>query len=188
MEHAITSQVFSSLFTIRWVLSPYLKLKGLFPASPKKVSFPRQISSNHNIVVLCKTRRSSLSLWSAWHPNVLRLAVLRSTYGSLRTKERNLKWAELKYRCWYLLTVHWRLPWQDDYDELEPRIRIFKVSEHRLHAVGTLGIFTKARLALDWHPRVLGDLAQLVRKTPDKIKIDKACKGAILAFTPIHAI
>jgi len=40
------------------------------------------------------------------------------------------------------------------------------VSEHRLHAVRSLGVFTETWLALDGHPSVLRDFTQLVSETP----------------------
>lgn len=51
------------------------------------------------------------------------------------------------------------------------------MSEHGLHAVCTLGVLAEAGLALDWHPGVLGDLAQLVCETPE-IEVD--------LFWPFH--
>jgi len=38
--------------------------------------------------------------------------------------------------------------------------------EHGLHAVCALGVLAEAGLALDRHPGVLGDLAQLVGEAP----------------------
>lgn len=38
--------------------------------------------------------------------------------------------------------------------------------EHRLHAVCPLGIFAETRLTLDRHPRILGNLPQLVCEVP----------------------
>lgn len=61
-------------------------------------------------------------------------------------------------------TVNRRLPGQDDDDELQPAVGVLQVSEHGLHAVGSLSIFAETRLALYWHPGVLRDLPQLVSK------------------------
>ena len=44
---------------------------------------------------------------------------------------------------------------QDHDDELQPSVGVLQVSEHGLHAVRSLGIFTEARLALNWHPSIL---------------------------------
>jgi len=44
---------------------------------------------------------------------------------------------------------------QDYNDELQPGVGVLQVSEHRLHAVGSLGVFTETRLALDGHPSIL---------------------------------
>ena len=66
----------------------------------------------------------------------------------------------------WVLTVDGGLPGQDDDDELQAGVGVLQVSEHGLHAVGPLGVFTEARLALDGHPSVLGDLTQLVREAP----------------------
>lgn len=42
------------------------------------------------------------------------------------------------------------------------------MSEHGLHAVRSLGVLAEARLALDGHAGVLGDLAQLVGEGPEQ--------------------
>ena len=68
----------------------------------------------------------------------------------------------------WFLTIDGGLPWQDDDDELQASVGVLQVSEHGLHAVCSLGVFTEARLALDGHPSVLGDLTQLVREVPGK--------------------
>lgn len=60
------------------------------------------------------------------------------------------------------LTVDRSLPRQDDHHQLEALVGVLEVSEHGLHAVCSLGVFTEARLALDGHPCVPGDLPQLI--------------------------
>lgn len=70
--------------------------------------------------------------------------------------------------CCYFGTVNRRLPRQDYDDELQPAVGVLQVSEHGLHAVGSLSIFAETRLALYWHPGILGDLPQLVSKGPER--------------------
>lgn len=66
------------------------------------------------------------------------------------------------------LTIDWRFAGQDDHNQLQTHVRHFQVFEHRLHAVGSLGVFTEARLPLNGHPGVLGDLSQLVSEAPNE--------------------
>ena len=66
------------------------------------------------------------------------------------------------------LTVDWGLSRQDDDDELQSRVGVLQVPEHGLHTVGSLGVFTETRLALDGHPSILGDLTQLVCEVPEE--------------------
>jgi len=54
-----------------------------------------------------------------------------------------------------VLTVNRRFPRQDDHDQLQADIRHLEVFEHGLHAVGSLGVFTEAWLALNWHSSIL---------------------------------
>ncbi len=63
------------------------------------------------------------------------------------------------------LTIDRSLSWQDDDDELQSGVRVLQVSEHGLHAVRSLGVFTETRLALDGHPSILRDFTQLVSET-----------------------
>lgn len=53
------------------------------------------------------------------------------------------------------VTIDRSFSWQDDDDELKSRVCVFQVSEHGLHAVCSLGVFTETRLALDGHPSIL---------------------------------
>lgn len=58
-----------------------------------------------------------------------------------------------------LCTIDRCLPGQDDDDELQAGVGVLKVSEHGLHAVGSLGVFTETRLTLNGHPGIFRDLA-----------------------------
>lgn len=68
------------------------------------------------------------------------------------------------------LTIHRCLSRENHDNELQPNVSQLQVFEHGLHTVRTLCVFAEARLALDGHPCVLGDLAQLVCKTPTDTK------------------
>ena len=57
-----------------------------------------------------------------------------------------------------LITIDGSFARQDDDDELQSSVGVFEVSEHGLHAVRSLGVFTKTRLALDRHSSILRDL------------------------------
>ena len=63
-------------------------------------------------------------------------------------------------------TIDGGLSGQDDHDELQADVGHLEVLEHGLHAVRPLGVLAEAGLALDGHPRILGDLPQLVREAP----------------------
>ena len=52
-------------------------------------------------------------------------------------------------------TVDRRFSRQDHDDELQPSVGVLQVSEHGLHAVRSLCVFTETRLALNWHPSIL---------------------------------
>lgn len=56
---------------------------------------------------------------------------------------------------------------QDDHHQLKAGVRVLQMPEHGLHAVRPLGIFTEARLALDGHPSVSGDLSELLCEGPE---------------------
>lgn len=64
------------------------------------------------------------------------------------------------------LTIDWCFSWQNDHDQLQPSVSVLEVSEHGLHAVGSLGIFTEAGLPLDWHSSIPGNLPQLLCEGP----------------------
>lgn len=66
----------------------------------------------------------------------------------------------------HLLTIDWRFSWQNYYHELQPSVSVLEVSEHGLHTVSSLGIFAEARLPLDWHSCISGNLPQLFCKGP----------------------
>lgn len=55
----------------------------------------------------------------------------------------------------YFCTIDRCFPRQDYDDELQPTVGVLQVSEHGLHAVSSLGVFTETWLALDWHPSIL---------------------------------
>ena len=75
----------------------------------------------------------------------------------------------LSHSIYYsICTIDRGFPRQDDDDELQSGIRVLQVSEHGLHAVCALGVFTETRLALDWHPSVLRDLSQLIGEAPGR--------------------
>lgn len=67
-----------------------------------------------------------------------------------------------------LRTIDRCFPRQDHDDELQAGVGVLKVSEHGLHAVRSLRVLTETRLALDGHPGVLRDLAQLIREPPKR--------------------
>lgn len=64
------------------------------------------------------------------------------------------------------LTINWCFSWQDDHDKLQASVSVLEVSEHGLHAVGSLRIFTEAGLPLDWHSSIPGNLPQLFCEGP----------------------
>ena len=64
----------------------------------------------------------------------------------------------------HLLTIDWCFSWQNYYNKLQPRISVLEMSEHGLHTVSSLRVFTEARLPLDWHSCISGNLPQLLCK------------------------
>ncbi len=87
------------------------------------------------------------------------------------------------------LTVDGGFSGQDDDDELQSGVGVLQVSEHGLHAVGSLCVLTETRLTLDRHPSVLGDLTQLVRETPVRRNVNRVeCTALLIKPKPKSVI
>lgn len=81
--------------------------------------------------------------------------------GQLKKKKTHKTVTEM-----HSLTIDWCFSWQNDHDKLQPSVSVLEVSEHGLHAVGSLGVFAEAGLALDGHPSIPGNLPQLFCEGP----------------------
>ncbi|KAA8591798.1 hypothetical protein FQN60_017172 [Etheostoma spectabile] len=67
---------------------------------------------------------------------------------------------------------------RDDNDELQSGVGVLQVSEHGLHAVRSLGVFTETRLALDGHPSIFRDFTQLLSLQLTSLLISSCLSGA----------
>lgn len=68
------------------------------------------------------------------------------------------------------LTIDGCLSREDDHHQLKSLVGVLEVSEHGLHAVGSLGVLAEARLTLDGHPCIARDLPQLIRESSEESK------------------
>lgn len=65
-------------------------------------------------------------------------------------------------------TIDGSFPRQDDHHQLQTLVGVFKVPEHGLYTVCSLGIFAEAGLTLDGHPCIPGDFSQLIRECSER--------------------
>lgn len=63
-----------------------------------------------------------------------------------------------------IFTIYGCFPWQDDHDQLEVRVLLSQLSEHRLHSVHALQPAHKARVPAYGHPGIVAYLPQLHHK------------------------